>query len=981
MGVLIYVGRQCRTFAVDSDELSWWELVDLAKKCGGYTNIESIHYHIPGQGLESELRNVYSDAEVREMVEVALKYRLLILYVVHGVDEPELVPQLNICSETEKAESTPIQDSQKKTPRKKLTPKRCTTSKTVKPKDSSTSLDGGPQSTCNEPTPLNDLEVTPLNEAENPNQPQIVTQASQAPETHSKDKTHIETTCVPPSYDWYDPRPESPLRWADLVNEGYDSSDSDSVYDPLPDEGQGSDCELDDYVFYEFEADEVDGEDEFEGDILDDNYSDISDDEYITARERVIGCNKQLSDLAQQLQKEAAKLGGAGSVGEGGVRGVVTDRGGSGDRGEGPVSDYESSDEDIRTPPTSDEGEPIQARRTRRGELVSDKSDFSVFQWKVGQRFATRGKFKNAVITYGILQGRNLSFVVSNKKRGQRVGVTCVEGCPFKLYASWDSRRGTFVVKSVVNEHTCLRIMERNRQLKSSWVAEQFLEVFKAKPHWPAKDIMQTIRLAYKVLVKKDFAYKVKYYAHKMLHGSMKDHYQKVGRYVEALKQASPGSCLEVVTDPTQVVAPPLFQRMFVSFEGLQKGWKEGCRKAIISSTASVLPSAEHRHCARQIFAHWHKRYKGDEYKLLFWNIVKAYNNADFNDAIEELEKVNLAAAEDFRSYNPQLFCRAFFRSSTRCDVVTNNMAETFNGYIIQARTKHLIYMLEDIRASLMQRLAVKKQNMEDSTSVICPRVQLKLEKNKDEAAKCQVLPSTRTVFQVNHYLDSLTVDLEGMTCTCRRWNMTGIPCCHAMAAIFFCHKKAEDYVDESLKREVYLRAYNNSIPPCDGERHWPRIQLPLDPPPIKIGPGRPRKKRRKDPHEVPKKPGKLSKHGVEMTCSHCKAKGHNKRGCTERESTPQQLPQAKRGRGRPRGVELSEVGEDLEVVQVLIQEVVQVLVVQEQVQLLLCQKGHLLLLLYQVQEEAGEEAEAEEEEEEGPPKVLEFFLELMVQH
>ncbi|KAL2898321.1 30S ribosomal protein S2 [Bienertia sinuspersici] len=309
-----FCSRQCRTFAVDSDELSWWELVDLAKKCGGYTNIESIHYHKPSQGLESGLRNVKNDTEVREMVEVALKYSL-----------------------------------------------------------------------------------------------------------------------------------ESPLIWADLVDEGYDSSDSDSIYDPLADEGQGNDSELDDYMIITL---------------------DISDDEYITARERVIGCNKQLSDLTQQMQKEAAELGGVGSVGEGGVRGVVTDT----------------------------------------GVLVIEEKAL---------------------------------------------------------------RRGTFVVKSVVNDYTCLRLLERNRQLKSSWVAEQFLEVFKDKPHWPAKDIIQTLKLAYKVFVKKDFAYKVKYYVHKMLHGSMKYHYQKDGRYMEALKQASPGSCLEVVTDPTQVVAPPLFQRMFVSFEGL----------------------------------------------------------------------------------------------------------------------------------------------------------------------------------------------------------------------------------------------------------------------------------------------------------------------------------------------------------------------------------------------------------------------------
>ena len=42
------------------------------------------------------------------------------------------------------------------------------------------------------------------------------------------------------------------------------------------------------------------------------------------------------------------------------------------------------------------------------------------------------------------------------------------------------------------------------------------------------------------VSIKKDLAYKVKYYAHRMLHGSMQDHYNKLGRYLEALKIASP---------------------------------------------------------------------------------------------------------------------------------------------------------------------------------------------------------------------------------------------------------------------------------------------------------------------------------------------------------------------------------------------------------------------------------------------------------
>ena len=38
------------------------------------------------------------------------------------------------------------------------------------------------------------------------------------------------------------------------------------------------------------------------------------------------------------------------------------------------------------------------------------------------------------------------------------------------------------------------------------------------------------------MIIKKTLAYKVKYYAHKMLHGSMQEHYNKLGRYLEALK-------------------------------------------------------------------------------------------------------------------------------------------------------------------------------------------------------------------------------------------------------------------------------------------------------------------------------------------------------------------------------------------------------------------------------------------------------------
>ena len=161
------------------------------------------------------------------------------------------------------------------------------------------------------------------------------------------------------------------------------------------------------------------------------------------------------------------------------------------------------------------------------------------------------------------------------------MGLNCGKGCPFKVYGSWDSKKATFLVKTVNSEHNCVRNMERNKQLTTGWMAEQLLEVFKNKPHWPAKEIIECIRVAYKVNVTKGFAYKVKYKAHKLLHGTMKQHYRRVGDYIQALKARCEGNDVVLVTESKRSHKQPVFQRLYVCFEGVKLGWLEGCRRVL----------------------------------------------------------------------------------------------------------------------------------------------------------------------------------------------------------------------------------------------------------------------------------------------------------------------------------------------------------------------------------------------------------------
>ena len=67
------------------------------------------------------------------------------------------------------------------------------------------------------------------------------------------------------------------------------------------------------------------------------------------------------------------------------------------------------------------------------------------------------------------------------------------------------------------------------------------------------------------------FAYDVKRRAHKLLHGSMKEHCCKVRRYIEVLKTSNDESTFILAIDPTITKEILVFQRLFVCFEGQSK--------------------------------------------------------------------------------------------------------------------------------------------------------------------------------------------------------------------------------------------------------------------------------------------------------------------------------------------------------------------------------------------------------------------------
>ncbi|KAI8551066.1 hypothetical protein RHMOL_Rhmol06G0156300 [Rhododendron molle] len=100
------------------------------------------------------------------------------------------------------------------------------------------------------------------------------------------------------------------------------------------------------------------------------------------------------------------------------------------------------------------------------------------------------------------------------------------------------------------------------------------------------------------------------------------------------------------------------------------------------------------------------------------------------------------------------------------------------------------------------------------------------------------------------------------------RWDLSGIPCIHAIAALNCLNLDIYDYVHECYKVDTYLSTYNHLVNPINGRDMWPITDNPiLLPPDVQKRVGRPKKARRKEPEEPePADPTKLGRKDIKMT-------------------------------------------------------------------------------------------------------------------
>ncbi|KAM0065384.1 putative Zinc finger, SWIM-type [Helianthus debilis subsp. tardiflorus] len=223
--------------------------------------------------------------------------------------------------------------------------------------------------------------------------------------------------------------------------------------------------------------------------------------------------------------------------------------------------------------------------------------------------------------------------------------------------------------------------------------------------------------------------------------------------------------------------------------------------------------------------------------------------------------------------------------------MLLNNMCEVYNGKIVEGRDKPIISALEYIREYLMRRIVTVLNVIDKSEGLLTPWATEQFEIIKKEATFYHVQWNRGEFYEVsgkpNH---ARVVNLEKRTCSCRRWEITGMPCRHAVAALWEMGVTGgrvgalESWVYPVYKLERWKLVYSHKINPINGRSMWVKVQCPITitPPKHHTPVGRPKKARKRSAVEMEDLAltRKLTRKNTKGKCTKCGANGNNIRTC-----------------------------------------------------------------------------------------------------
>ncbi|VVA24686.1 PREDICTED: LOC18777017 isoform, partial [Prunus dulcis] len=155
------------------------------------------------------------------------------------------------------------------------------------------------------------------------------------------------------------------------------------------------------------------------------------------------------------------------------------------------------------------------------------------------------------------------------------------------------------------------------------------------------------------------------------------------------------------------------FLELLIADLGIQNGlaWVfiSDKQKGLIPAMQTVLPNIEHRMCVRHLYNNFNGQHTGLALKHLLWVAARATTLPWWEAEMDNLKKEDADAWGWLIERPVKNWSRSHFATHYKCDLLLNNLCESFNAAIIDARDKPILTCLERIRMYIMISMANRR--------------------------------------------------------------------------------------------------------------------------------------------------------------------------------------------------------------------------------------------------------------------------------
>ncbi|XP_077252047.1 uncharacterized protein LOC143891337 [Tasmannia lanceolata] len=243
--------------------------------------------------------------------------------------------------------------------------------------------------------------------------------------------------------------------------------------------------------------------------------------------------------------------------------------------------------------------------------------------------------------------------------------------------------------------------------------------------------------------------------------------------------------------------------------------------KGLPRAIDEALPRSYHSYCIRHVNANFLKTFKSQILCKLFSRAAYALRERDYKETIECIKAKNAKAEKWISEIPKEKWANIYFKGS-RWNMLTTNAAESFNNVLKGARELPIAALVDHTRWKVQEYFYLRRKAASEWKTHLTHNAEKWLARSCLYGSKFTPRPCSWNEYEVISSTNTDRVDLEQRTCTCGLFQIMGLPCGHAIAAMGVNKLDKYRYCQDWFLASTYRTTYDDVIHPTLDRTQWP---------------------------------------------------------------------------------------------------------------------------------------------------------------